>query len=263
MKTFRFIGIALFSILICVNFSSCSSSDDEPEIDEESGVVTNEKKLVEMKIDTYLVITFNYDDKNRLVSSKDTEYYGGKSYTDTHNFIWGNNIIKEDGLTFTIVDGLIKSTESSGGDLSDAYFTYNSSKQLTSFKDNYNENVTTFVWSNNKITQIALDTEWWIRNTTIEYSNKTCKGYFPLMAWGDDIIDDYPLFPAHPELVGMRTNYLPLKITSKDDDDDVAIKELSYTFTTDGYVETCTIKETEVYGGNTDIETTIYTFKWQ
>ena len=61
----------------------------------------------------------------------------------------------------------------------------------------------------------------------------------------------------------MRTNYLPLKITSKDDDDDVAIKELSYTFTTDGYVETCTIKETEVYGGNTDIDTTIYTFKWQ
>ena len=30
MKTFRFIGMALFAILMCVNFASCSSSDDDP-----------------------------------------------------------------------------------------------------------------------------------------------------------------------------------------------------------------------------------------
>ena len=30
MKTFRFIGMALFAVLMCVNFASCSGSDDDP-----------------------------------------------------------------------------------------------------------------------------------------------------------------------------------------------------------------------------------------
>ena len=30
MKTFRFIGMALFAIFMCVNFTSCSGSDDDP-----------------------------------------------------------------------------------------------------------------------------------------------------------------------------------------------------------------------------------------
>ena len=33
MKTFRFIGIALFAVLMCVNLASCSSSDDDPRDD--------------------------------------------------------------------------------------------------------------------------------------------------------------------------------------------------------------------------------------
>lgn len=30
MKTFRMIGIALFAILMCVNFAACNGSDDDP-----------------------------------------------------------------------------------------------------------------------------------------------------------------------------------------------------------------------------------------
>ena len=30
MKTFRFIGMALFAVLMCVNFTSCSGGDDDP-----------------------------------------------------------------------------------------------------------------------------------------------------------------------------------------------------------------------------------------
>ena len=29
MKTFRLIGMALFAIMMCVNFTACSSDDDE------------------------------------------------------------------------------------------------------------------------------------------------------------------------------------------------------------------------------------------
>ena len=47
MKTFRFIGMALFAILMCVNLSSCSSSDDDPtEEPEEGGVIVSGKKIV-------------------------------------------------------------------------------------------------------------------------------------------------------------------------------------------------------------------------
>jgi len=264
MKTFRMIGMAMFAVLMCVNFAACSGSDnDEPEVDKESGVVINEKKLVEMKIDEGIIIAFTYDDKDKLVSAKGTEIYNGKSYIYTYNYIWGNNIIKHDGLTFTLADGLIQSTDSSDDkDLSDATFTYNSSKQLTSFKDNYNESISTFVWSNNKITKKTYESEWWNENTTIEYSDKTCKGYFPLMAWGDDMIDDNPLFLAHPELVGMRNNLLPIKIYSSSKNSECTT-EISYTFTKDGYIESCTSKETEVDNDNTEVETTIYTFKWE
>ena len=33
MKTFRFIGMAIFAVLMCVNFASCGGSDDELEND--------------------------------------------------------------------------------------------------------------------------------------------------------------------------------------------------------------------------------------
>ena len=32
MKTFRLIGMALLAVVMCVNFASCSSDDDEKEI---------------------------------------------------------------------------------------------------------------------------------------------------------------------------------------------------------------------------------------
>lgn len=46
MKTFKFIGMALFAVLMCVNIASCGSSDDDPIVEtEEGGVVVSGKKM--------------------------------------------------------------------------------------------------------------------------------------------------------------------------------------------------------------------------
>ena len=67
MKTFRFIGMALFAILMCVNLSSCSSSDDDPtEEKEEGGVVVSGKKITKIVgtgVFKNVTYTFKYDDK--------------------------------------------------------------------------------------------------------------------------------------------------------------------------------------------------------
>ena len=47
MKTFRLIGMALLAIVMCVNFTSCS--DDEEPSKNDDGVITNQKRLMEIK----------------------------------------------------------------------------------------------------------------------------------------------------------------------------------------------------------------------
>ena len=46
MKTFRLIGIAILVIFMCVNFTACSSDDDEDSIINDDGVITNQKQLM-------------------------------------------------------------------------------------------------------------------------------------------------------------------------------------------------------------------------
>lgn len=47
MKTFRLIGMALLAVVMCVNFASCSDDDDP--IKNDDGIITNQKKLMEIK----------------------------------------------------------------------------------------------------------------------------------------------------------------------------------------------------------------------
>ena len=44
MKTFRFIGMALVAILLCVNFTSCSKDDGPTEESPQYELVTSGKK---------------------------------------------------------------------------------------------------------------------------------------------------------------------------------------------------------------------------
>ena len=257
MRTFRLIGMALLAM--CVNFTACSSDDDEI-IKDDDGVITNEKKLVEVKEayeDGTNVMTFSYDSKGKLISIVEKDYDSSKS--DIINITWGENTVKEssngESITYSLTDGLVRSgSESDGRDYS---FAYNSSKQLTTYQysDEYDSNTKTLTWENGKVTKMTYDKE--ISNIT--YSNQTCKGYFPLMVLM--VEDDFKVMLAHPELLGMRNNQLPSQANSKDNYEE-SKDEFTYKLNKDGYVESCTVISKRS-GYTTDTYTTTYTFKWE
>ena len=76
MRTFRLLGMALLAIVMCANFTACSSDDDEV-IKDDDGVITNQKKLVEIKSTSddgeTTLWEYSYDTKGRLVSVTRTE----------------------------------------------------------------------------------------------------------------------------------------------------------------------------------------------
>lgn len=257
MRTFRLIGMALIAVLISVNFAACSSDDDE--IKDDDGVITNQKKLVEMKEaykDGTNTMTFSYDSKGKLISIVEKDY--DSSQSDIVNITWGENTVKEseDGnsITYSINDGLVRTgLESDGINYS---FAYNSSKQLTTYQysDDRYSNTRTLTWENGKVTKIAYNKD----ISEIAYSNQTCKGYFPIMALM--VEDDFKLMIAHPELLGMRSTLLPSQTTYKEGNLEEK-EEYTYKLDKDGYVESCTIISKR--NGSTDTYTTNYTFKWE
>lgn len=263
MRTFRLLGMAIIAILVSVNFASCSSDDDEV-IKDDDGVITNEKKLVEVKEayeDGTNVMTLSYDSKGKLISIVEKDYDSSKS--DIINITWGENTVKEssngESITYSLTDGLVRSgSESDGRDYS---FAYNSSKQLITYQysDEYDSNTRTFTWENGKVTKMDYDKE---SSEIITYGNETCKGYFPLMVLS--VEDDFKVMLAHPELVSMRATQLPKQSTYKEGNYEETAT-FTYKLDKDGYLESCTVNNIEKNGsgGITDTYTTTYTFKWE
>ena len=264
MKTFRLIGMALIAVMTCANFIACSSDDEI--IKDDDGVITSEKKLVEIKMtDNSEIITwdFSYGSKGKLASITCTEKYNNETDINITNITWGDNTVMEsengESTTYSINDGLIRSgSESRGRNYS---FAYNLSKQLTTYQytDEHYSNSRTLTWENGKVTQMTYEKD---EPSTITYGNQTCKGFFPLMAFM--VEDDFKLMLAHPELIGMRTTLLPTQINSKDDYYETTEK-YTYTLNKDRYVESCTMIYTEkrLDINETHTDTTIYTFKWE
>lgn len=198
--------MALVAMLMCVNFTACSSDDEI--IKDDDGVVTNEKKLVEMK-ETYDskddvhvdVMTFSYDSKGKLITV--VQKCSDDNSSDITNITWGENTVKEssdgESTTYSINDGLVRTgLESEGRNYS---FAYNSSKQLTTYQygDKKDDLTTrTLTWENGKVTKMDYEGS---ETSEINYGNQTCKGYFPLMAFM--VEDDFKLMLAHPELVAL------------------------------------------------------------
>lgn len=264
MKTFRFLGMALIAILISVNFAACSS-DDEELTKNDDGIITNQKRLVEITEsdkDGTNTLSFSYDSKGRLISVVGKDYDGS---SDVTNITWGENTITEssngESITYSLTDGLVRTGSETDGD--NCSFAYNSSKQLTTYQygDKYESSTRTLTWENGKVIKIAYDKE----ISEITYGSQTCKSYFPFMV--TMVEDDFKVMLAHPELVGLRTTQLPIQSYSKDGDYETTSK-LTYKLDKDGYLESCIENST----GSLDTTppttkansyTTTYTFKWE
>lgn len=261
--------MTVVSILMCANFASCSK-DDEPKKND-SGVVSNEKKVVEIT-DYYVTrwgeqshtIKFVYDEQKRLIKAKNSS----DNYTEY--YIWKENLIENyygeddnDPWCYGLNKGLVSETYSLNRynikDIEDAH-KYNSSKQMISWTYPIDKEIE-LVWEKGNLkTIIKADGD------TVEfyYSDKTCKGYFPLMHQALEYTIHsgldyfwYELYYAHPELVGLRTKQLPDKVVEKYSSGNTQdINDIQYTFTDDGYIKTCTMTDSDNF-------TIKYYFKWQ
>lgn len=263
MKTFKLIGIAILATITCTNVSSCKN-------DEENNIDTREKKLVSIDFNGDLGWKFSYNSKGQLIAS-----YGGSCGDIT--YFWENNAIVSSHLDQPI--NLDKNLISSMTENDDAnrVFTYNSAGQLIKEiikQTYYTTSYTTlieYVWQNDKLTNICSKSittgEYGItEGGTIReytYSGKACKGYFPCLPYSF-FGDNYDIFWAHPEIIGLRTSQLPDKYYWKDTyDDDEKICQYTYTFDKDGYVQSCTETTLRHYHGETTTYSDVFTFTWE
>lgn len=255
----RLIGMALFAVLMCTNFASCSSSD-ELDNNEESGS-TNEKRLVEMievDDDETTTIKFNYDNLGRLSIIQTIINSRGKEYKYNDAYEWNNNTIvyEDEGRVSTayISNGVITKEETIEGNWIDTEeLKYDSSNRITSLNDN------PFTWNGNKIIKVGKG------SNIIEYSYTGIKhkGWAPTLGsdsslWGT--IQQYlgvdDLIFAHPELLGIKYCELPSKRKVYYSDNDIETTIISYTFYDDGYVKTRIEVDNDGYEKH-------YTYKWE
>ena len=113
MKTFRLIGLVLFTIIMSVKLSSCSKDN------EDLNTNIKEKKLVQAKQlslnseeNSSTTFDFCYDSKDRLISV--THTYSSSDIRIT-NYMWGNNIIVEQtedsNMIFNLENNLVKTIQ--------------------------------------------------------------------------------------------------------------------------------------------------------
>ena len=235
--------MALLAIIMSVNFTACSSDDDPVNGNENSG---SEKKLTKIHLSKDMVIiTYTYDEKNRLIKSIRT----GKNYTWETKFTWGTDIIIAESdsrnQTYYLENNLIVDYNNW------ETFQYNSSKQIIATEEGGIKR--NFTWNNNKL----IEEQEYSDILTFNYKGQTCKGFFPLMpmlAFDFSETRIYELYFAHPNLVGLQTQQLPCDLTYFSSNTERKYT-FEYTFTKDGYVESCTMKE-----GN---YVNVITFEWE
>lgn len=226
MKTFKFIGMALFAVLMCVNIASCGSSDDDPIVEtEEGGVVVSGKKITKIVSESEgwkETRTFAYDDKGRLIKSTETDEHHNEKSTRTYQFTWGDDAVKcsgDNNYTFTLKNGLVQRDEWHT-------YSYNASNRLVKVETSYSS--TTAIWDGDKLMSISNDDE----DNTFTYGQTCNKGFFPFAA---NMIDDCELFVVHPEIAGSRTTQLPASKTEIYGYNQKTIT-FSYEFDKEGYI---------------------------
>ena len=247
MKTFKMIGIALFAVLMCVNFASCSK-EELPQYE----LITTGKKITKIEIsDPYTELSiwnFKYDKAGKLIEI----ICNDGDNTNKYNYAWSKNAIN----SYTLSDGLISKNDYREVTYSNQTGRASQIKSPSSYAFNY-----TFVWDSNIDGLSRRDIHYKEENrSTITESfafsyNKdviTCTSYNPIIPilLSDGFDGDF-LCVAHPELVNARTAVLPNNFTLENfwisDNGRIDSEKIrgtcSYKFDSEGYVTECTMNE--------------------
>ena len=253
-KTVRKVGMGLFAILMCVNFTSCSPDDGGDSPDSPTNQPGNEKKLTKVisydvedsREELNEILEFIYDTNGNVVEilekDADGDIYSCKYVWDSNKSVtyqWDDD--SEEFVKYMLTDGritMLHSHQYSVGSMSDyyMYFIYDQNGYVKEVSDDEVEKkpYRTYTWNNGKLSFYEDYNEL----VTLRYGDKTCKGFFPVVCeeYACDL-DDY-LFIAQPELLGIKTTYLPSKII-----DGNCTISFEYELDAEGYVGSCAVNE--------------------
>lgn len=248
-------GMAMMAVLMGVGFTSCSKEDPD------GGDFSNEKKLVKMAQSgsSSVSITFTYDEKGRMIEATEVS-----DYSNNESFLWGDNAIKCDGVTFTLENGLVQCEDS---EWKKFVYSYNQSNRLTKCEYEHHDAEVSYLWDGDKlvsVTEIENPNSDYETTTdiTVTYEKSCKKGFNPYLTGMLGIGSSYYLYLGHPELLGLRTKQLPKTVSRNRTsayNTSSEITSFSYEFDKDGYISKMIIEET--YDGESSSAT--ITLTWE
>lgn len=269
MKTFRMIGMALFAVLLCVNFASCSTDDDDPtgnpSVSEKRLARTMKYGIENGKEELNSIIDFKYNQENKLTAVYERELYSDDWHIDTQNFIWdANNSITHQWGKYTLTNGKVTKEHHYEAGQYDFYLYYDYDNdghlkgcEYASEEDGEKVPAVIFTWENGNLTSFAEADD--INNPEMSYiyDNKNYNGFFPLFYEYTVWEDENYIFMALPELVGIKTKNLPKMII-----DGSYTYDFEYEFDQDNYITSCTVNK-KYYGEHSYSEEYYYEFAWE
>lgn len=257
----------MLAVLMGVGFTSCGKDGGD-----DTGVA-KEKKLVKL-VSPAQEKTFKYDAQGHLIEAVDVYLTAG--YTVTDSYVWGEDkidiartmkvtatgedVAPAETVTVNLENGLATDVTGASILLGATTLTYGSSGRLVDFKG-FVSNLS-LEWNGDKLMSISdsvMGMTGSVDTFTYE-TNTVTKGYNPLVP--TQITVNY-LFMAHPELAGIKTQYLPDRSVSDGSaagSEYVWTSDYTYEFDEDGYVTK--IADTNSVNGS-ETEDLIYTVVWE
>lgn len=215
MKILRFVSVAFVASLIVVNLASCTKEGDP-----QYNLVKNEKKLLKLDIEEPYYrysYQFSYDNEGRLYESTHTYYDGHEENIINCTYSWKNNEITEQhghGWPYELSNGLIRKYGYETG------VKYDNDQYLSETKTTESgSNYYSIVWGSNdgRLSRSGRYYKKDKNSAMLEYllnfyytgeEATICNGFNPLVSLFAGFYNEYVCI-AHPELVGVRTNFLP------------------------------------------------------
>lgn len=259
MKTFKLIGLGLLAVLLSFTFAACGGDEEEDGTNDgpgneqpETGVTKRLKQYSYTETSgedagySY-VMTFKYDEAGKIERIEKHTSDNYESWSREYDYYWDGNTIEEYNddyhqLTYRIgaTDDLVSSATYNGyGDNAKILFTYNSSKQLTSYSERmYDEtDKCSFNWNGDKVIELREEESGHPEyNSSIKftYGNQKCSGYYPNAG---EFVDFSPITLVHPELFGCKIKSLPTKANYfYDIYGEVGVINFTHELDQDGYV---------------------------
>lgn len=258
MKTLRFIGVALFTVLMSVSFSACGGSDDDDNGGGGNSGPTSDKLLVKETIqreNENITYEYSYDSQGRVIRKEKTENGNSGGY---YVYTYIDNLIVQKYFfahgesmetKYTLENGLIVSEEVNGT-IKNRY-TYENSYLATRTNGMYEDYGKKYIWNNGNLTSIKLLTD--------DATSKGGKNYeYTSYAAPQGFVIDY-VEEDLGKFFGKSSKNLPSKFIEVSDDGEI-YEQITYDWTLkDGLPIKLVVMEKD--GGG--IYTTTHTYEWQ